>query len=104
MDQRHRQAIARARRGSRQSSSTRSKISKSMKGKKNHLGKTHTKQARDRIAHKRGEYDPIGDKIWIVGRNGKTFRRKHAPEGFKSHKRVYEFVSFKEFLTKKPID
>lgn len=96
----HKAAIARAHRGNRQTSVTKKKISKSMEGKTNHKGKTHSKEARDRISAKRGQYDPIEGKRWIVSRSNKTYRRYKAPEGFKLGKRKYneEFVSFKDFL------
>lgn len=92
----HKQAIARAHRGSRHSFNTKSKISKSMKGKQNFLGKHHNHHAKDVIGAKRGQRDPIKGKAWIVNRDGKTYRRYHAPPGFKTHKRVYE--SFRVFL------
>lgn len=86
----HKQAIARARRGDRHSSETKAKISKSMAGKKNHKGKKHSEGAKDRISIGRGSYDPIQGKSWIVNRRNKTYRRYHAPIGFKQHQRKFD--------------
>jgi hypothetical protein len=71
-----------------------------MAGKSNHEGKKHTRLAKSRISIKRGDYDPIGDKRWIVNINGKTYRRKKAPEGYKLGQRNWneEFIGFAQFL------
>ena len=89
MDEHHKSAIARAHRGKRQSKSTRSKIASSMSGKQNRLGTEQSRAARDRISVKRGDYNPIGNKGWIVNSKGKTFRKQFAPNGFKLHKRKF---------------
>ena len=86
----HKQAIARAHRGNKHSNETKAKIGKSMAGKKNHQGKKHSEGSKDRISIARGSYDPIQGKSWIVNRSDKTYRRYHAPIGFKQHKRKYD--------------
>jgi len=93
----HKAAIGRAHRGSKQSSNTKSKISKSMAGKpSNHTGKAHTPGTKNIISAKRGHRNPIGNKRWIVNSKDKTYRRAGAPEGFKLGHRRYE--SFSEFI------
>ena len=84
----HRQALARAHRGNRQSSVVKAKISRSMKGNTNREGTKQDTAARNRISIKRGDYDPIRGKSWIKSRyTGKTERKYHAPAGFKIHER-----------------
>ena len=85
----HKQALARAHKGNRQSASTKEKISKSMAGKSNFSGKKHSQDAKNRIGIKRGDYDPIQGKSWIVNAKNQTYRKYHTPQGFKTHKRIY---------------
>lgn len=89
MTKAHREKIAFSHRGREHNPSTKSKIARSMAGKKNHEGKKHTTAAKSRISIKRGEYDPIEGRRWIVNITGKTYRRYKAPEGFKLGKRRY---------------
>ena len=92
----HKAAIARAHRGSKHNSETKSKISKSMAGKpSNHTGKKHTPGTKNTISAKRGHRDPIGNKRWIVNSKEKTYRKAGAPEGFKlGHRRYESFIEF----------
>ena len=100
----HKAAIAQARRGRHQSASTKAKISKSMAGKTNHAGSTHTEKSKDRIRHKRGHDDRIDGKRWIVNSRDKTYRRNNAPEGFKIGQRKFaeadnmNLMSFADYL------
>lgn len=96
----HKEKIASARRGDKHSSATKNKIAKSMAGKANHKGKKHTDIAKARISVKRGDYDPIKGKSWIVNSKEKTYRRYSAPDGYKLGKRVYSesIATFKDFI------
>jgi hypothetical protein len=85
----HKQAIARGRRGSRHSSTTKLKIAKSMEGKKNFEGEEHTERSKDLIGAKRGSADRIKGRRWIVNRRGKTYRKYQAPVGYKLGKREF---------------
>ena len=92
----HKAAIASAHRGSRHDTKTISKISSSMSGKKNHLGKKHSTDSKDKIRHERGHDDRIKDKRWIVDRSDTTFRRLSAPDGYKLGKR--KFNEMRDYL------
>lgn len=92
----HKEKIAFAHRGNRQSAVTKAKISKSMKGKSNFEGKHHTDHAKDVIGAKRGSDDRIKGRRWIVNSSGKTYRRYHAPGDFKLGKRKF-YESFMEY-------
>lgn len=96
----HKEKIAAAHRGNRQSAQTKKKISRSMEGKSNFEGKKHTDHARDVIGAKRGSDDRIRGRRWIVNRADKTYRRYHAPGGYKIGRRKYEesICSFKDFF------
>jgi len=97
----HKAAIALAHRGTRQSPETKKKISKSLSGQKsNHSGKKHDNDAKNRIANDRGHYDPIKGKSWVVNADDKTYRKDHAPQGYKKHKRKFneDYMSFREFI------
>ena len=85
----HKAAIASAHRGSRHDAETKSKISSSMSGKANHLGKKHSTDSKDRIRHSRGHDDRIDGARWIVNRSDKTYRRDNAPDGYKIGKRRF---------------
>ena len=92
----HKAAIASAHRGTRHDSKTISKISSSMSGKKNHLGKKHSTDSKDRIRHERGHDDRIDGAKWIVNRSDKTYRRHSAPDGYKIGQR--KFNEMREYL------
>ena len=92
----HKAAIASAHRGSRHNAVTKSKISSSMSDKKNHLGKRHSTESKDKIRHERGHDDRIKDKRWIVNRSDTTFRRLSAPDGYKLGKR--KFNEMRDYL------
>jgi hypothetical protein len=97
----HKNHIALAHRGTRQSAETKAKISKSLAGREsNHSGKKHTPGAKNRIGTARGHADRIKGKRWIVNSKEKTYRRKSAPDGFKVGQRQYneQFKSFKQFI------
>lgn len=103
----HKQAIAQAHHGSHMSASTRAKISKSMAGKSNFEGKSHSTAEKDKIRHSRGHDDRVRGARWIVNRSDKTYRRHSAPNGYKIGQRKFEeghrpfdeeFLSFKQFL------
>lgn len=107
MEEYHKEKIARARRGTRQSKETKRKISNSMKGTSNFEGQKHTTYSKDRIRHKRGHADRIQGRMWAVNSSGKTTRVYVPPKGYKRHKRKYTLnnatsyertLSFKEFL------
>ena len=86
----HKNAIARAHRGTRQSPDTKKKISKSLEGRpSNFSGKKHTPGTKTTIGVKRGHRNPIGNKRWIVNSKEKTYRKSGAPEGFKLGQRHY---------------
>lgn len=89
MTQAHRAKLAHAHKNNDQSASTEDKISASMVGNDNRDGTSHDKKAKDKIARKRGNRDPIGNKRWIVNAYNKTFRSTHAPYGYKDRKRNY---------------
>jgi len=92
----HKAAIASAHRGSRHDAETKSKISSSMSGKANHLGKKHSTASKDRIRHSRGHDDRIDGARWIVNRSDKTYRRDNAPDGYKIGKR--KFNEMRDYL------
>lgn len=96
----HKEKIASAHRGNRQSASTKKKISRSMAGKSNFAGKKHSDHARDVIGAKRGSDDRIRGRRWIVNSSGKTYRRYHAPGGYKVGRRKFneEFLGFRDWL------
>lgn len=99
----HKNHIALAHRGSKQSAHTKAKISSSLAGREsNHKGKKQSTSARNDIANARGTRDPIGNKAWVVNRDNKTYRKERTPVGFKAHKRTYSeavsIKSFKEFI------
>lgn len=96
----HKEKIAAAHRGNRQSAETKKKISRSMDGKSNFAGKKHTDHAKDLIGAKRGSDDRIRGRRWIVNRAGKTYRRYKAPGDFKIGQRKYNesLCSFKDFI------
>ena len=97
----HKAAIAHARRGTRQSPETKKKISNSLSGERsNHAGKKHDDESKNRISNTRGHYDPIKGKSWVVNSDDKTYRKDHAPQGYKKHKRKFneDLMSFKEFI------
>lgn len=93
LSQAHKEAIARYRRGRRHKPATKAKISKELEGTSNFEGKKHTRTAKTRISIKRGSYDPIKEKRWIVNSTNKTYRRYSAPSGYKLGRRT-----FREFL------
>ena len=97
----HKNHIALAHRGTRQSAETKAKISKSLAGREsNHSGKKHTAGAKNLIGTARGHADRIQGRRWIVNSKEKTYRRKSAPDGFKVGKRQYNesFKTFKQFI------
>lgn len=95
----HKEKIAFAHRGNKQSASTKKKISKSMAGKSNFKGKKHTAHAKDVIGAKRGSDDRIRGRRWIVNSSNKTYRRYHAPGGYKIGRRKFsESMTFKDFI------
>lgn len=86
----HKEAIARAHRGNKQSASTKKKISSSMAGKSNFEGKHHSKASKDRIRHKRGHDDRVRGRRWVVNASGKTARKRVAPAGYLLGHRRYK--------------
>lgn len=92
----HKEKIAAAHRGKRQSYYTRRKISRSMDGKSNFAGKKHTSHAKNLIGAKRGSDDRIRGRRWIVNSSNKTYRRYQAPGGYKIGRRKFteSFIDF----------
>ncbi len=86
----HKKKIADAHNLSTHTPATKRKIAKSMAGKKNHAGKTHSETSKRKISLGRGERDPIQGRHWIVNINNKTYRKHSTPIGWQPHRRRYK--------------
>lgn len=86
----HKKKIADAHSHTTHTPATKRKIAKSMAGKKNHEGKTHSETAKRKISLGRGERDPIQGRHWIVNINNKTYRKHSTPIGWQPHRRHYK--------------
>lgn len=70
--------------GGRHSEETKTKISKTQTGKpSNYTGKNHTSATKNKISVGRGHRNPIGNKRWVVNKDGLSFRSDTIPDGFK---------------------
>ena len=55
-----------------------------LKGKpSNYTGKNHTSATKNKISVGRGHRNPIGNKRWVVNKDGLSFRSDTIPDGFK---------------------
>lgn len=95
MDKYTREKIAAAHRGKKQSFSTKRKIARTMAGKSNFEGQSHSTASKDRIRHKRGHDDRVDGRRWIVAPGGKTYRRYKKPGSMHFGRR---YRSLKEWL------